>query len=208
MNDDINLLPLAFRQRDLFRTRLRQWSAVWTATLLLGVSGGAWKYAGGQSLRERVRSLEEQCVPMRELAQQNQTLQTQLHEFTGRQSLLAELEQAQRPVQLLGIISQSALATDKRLHVEQLQLTQEEVPVAPPTTPPANVAKPTNDKPVRPVIRTRLVLTGLATDDLAVARFIAQLRGVAVFHSVDLESSSRVAHPTGHAQHYEVHCVY
>jgi hypothetical protein len=208
MNDDINLLPLAFRQRDQLRTRLRQWSAVWILTLLIGVSGGAWKYAGGQSLRERVRSLEEQCVPIRDLARQNAALKTRLHEFTGRQSLLMELERSQRPVQLLGIVSQSAHATNQRLHVEQLHISQEEVPLPQPTTPAKPDPAAANVKPAKPAVRTRLVLTGLAADDLAVARFIAQLRGVAVFQSVDLESSSRVPHPTGHAQHYEVHCIY
>jgi hypothetical protein len=210
MTEHANLLPASFQQRAMLRRRLVQWATVWLGTLLLLAAGAMWRVSSEAALRQEVLDLEEQCGPLRELAQENQTIRDRLAEISGRQSLFAELDRAQRPLQVLGIISESALATDQQLHVDRLQLS----PIAQPTDPkPATTKAATAAAPPVKEVKTApnhtsLVLSGLATDDLAVARFISGLRHSGVFHKVELQSSSRVPHLTGHARRYEIDCAF
>lgn len=210
MSECINLLPAEFQQRDLLRTRIMQWSAAWIVTAILMGGGALWKLSSGAALRQRAHNLEQQCAPLRGLIRENQQIKDRLAEISGRQSLFAELDRAQRPLQVLGIISHSAQAADKRIHVERLEW----LPAPQPAVLKPASAHPaaTTATPAKPLTlteqRTRLVLTGLATDDIAVARFITGLRSVGVFHKVDLQSSSRVSVTGNLVRRYEIDCVF
>lgn len=209
MNDAINFLPAEFLRRTLLRTRLAQWSVVWAAVATAAGGGGLWKLSTDAALRQRVRDLEAQCAPLRELARESRQIQDRLQEISGRQSLLAQLDRAQHPLHVLGVVSQCAAAADKRLYVERLQLSPIE-PASTPTNSPNTAAGGNPPVPASapaakaPVARTRLTLGGLAADDLAVARFMTGLRNSQIFERIDLNSSSRVPHPQGHARRYEI----
>lgn len=59
---------------------------------------------------------------------------------------------------------------------------------------------------IREVCSNPLGLQGFAIDDLALSRFVTQLRATGVFDAVELQTSSNVQLADGSARQYVVEC--
>jgi Tfp pilus assembly protein PilN len=213
MTDQMNLLPWGFRLRLLAYTRLRQWLIVWGVAVAVLAAYGTVQTSRLHSQRARSQVLDAQCQPLRAMAAENKVISQRVAEISGRQSLLTTLDAAQYPLRLVGIVSQSTAATESRLFVEELGLTRSFVAAAPTVKPPAGETSSAPSaapaaQPPPSVERLRLTLTGIAADDLAVARFIAALRDAQVFDSVELKSSIGTDWKQGLARKYEVECTF
>jgi hypothetical protein len=208
-----NLLPAAFRRRLLLRTRLRQWAPVWVLAVLVaaGLSYGQQRSLDAQ--RTELESLRKQAAPLEALTAQNRQVAASLAARAGRQSLLARLEPKLRPVQVVGVVSQSASRAERRIQVRNLSFAP--APVASPGStaraPAPRTSGPAVEPPRPPM---QLSLGGIATDDLAIAGFVAALREIGVFRSVELRSSGdarAVRNGTlldAPAREYTVECVF
>ena len=209
MKRHLNLLPWQERYRTLVRERFRQWCYVWAVLALATSTVGLWEWKRlGTSERETEvwRRMSEPAVRNRA---SNKELQQKIAVAQERITAYGHLESESIGFSLLGTISQCTGHCQDKLQVRKLKFktTQKTdvVPVAFASTTPA----PPNTKPV---VTTRTVhivsLSGVATSNLTVARFVSALRDSALFQTVDLKSSQGKTELTSHLRHYEVECSF
>lgn len=204
MNQPVNLVPASFRRQLLIRRRLRQWIIVWIlASFALGSSALA-KYGWLLRQQQALAQLETESTPLRAIDDDTVTLQQHLDTLSSRESLLATLEQADQPAQLIGIIGQAAHRTELDVHVGEFHLATVTVQTTREITDENGQTKVVSE----PVDRMRLLMNGLGIDDLAVARFVSDLRATRAFDSVMLKSSNDVPGLTADARRFEVECEY
>ncbi|HUG89648.1 MAG TPA: hypothetical protein VML55_02365 [Planctomycetaceae bacterium] len=187
MNAHANLLPLAFRRRLLWRSRLRRWAPIWALAAVAAACAGYWQHRLLDGRRAALARLEAQAAPLAALVDDNRRLRAQLDELAGRQSLLRLLEPRLRPVQLIGVVSHSARRGTPRVQVRRFELRPSQVAESAPGAGGANPPP----RPQRPPVQ--LNLAGIARDDLAIAEFVTALRDFGVFRSVELRSSADAA---------------
>ena len=101
-------------------------------------------------------------------------------------------------MQLIGLISTATSAVEGTIQLHSFQLTQSEAVKS--GTP---VGSASQNAP-----RMKLGLQGYAVDDLALSRFVSQLRSTGVFETVELQTSSNVQLVAGNARQYVVECQY
>ena len=204
MANHINLLPWEFRRRTSVRRVLTRWAIVAVIAL---VASGFFVVDSHLKLREsqtKLQQLVQQTVPLREVVEENRHLSEQLKRSDQRRLLLDSLAATSQPLQLIGIVSQSASTNPGEILVQQFELTQTEAATI------ARGKSTTSRNEAPPVVemQRRLGLTGLATDDLALSQFVSQLRDVGVFHTVELRASSDVELSAGSARRYTVECSF
>jgi hypothetical protein len=204
MANHINLLPWEFRRRTIVRRVLTRWAIV--AVIALIVSGffvvdSHLKLGESQA---KLQQLVQQTVPLREVVEENRRLSEQLKRSDQRRLLLDSLAATSKPLQLIGIVSQSASTTPGEILVQQFELTETE------SVTNARGKTTTSKNEVLPAVekQRRLGLTGMATDDLALSQFVSQLRDVGVFHTVELRASNDVELSAGSARRYTVECSF
>lgn len=204
MANHINLLPWEFRRRTIVRRVLTRWAIVAVIAL---VASGFFVVDSHLKLREsqtKLQQLVQQTVPLREVVEENRRLSEQLKRSDQRRLLLDSLAATSQPLQLIGIVSQSASTTPGEILVQQFELTETEAATI------ARGKSTTGRNEAPPVVemQRRLGLTGMATDDLALSQFVSQLRDVGVFHTVELRASSDVELSAGSARRYTVECSF
>jgi hypothetical protein len=204
-----NLLPVAFRRRLLIHKRIRQWVPVW---LIATTTAVVLAYCGQRSLdsqREQLARLEQQTEPLHALVRENEQLRARLDELAGRQSLLAVLEPKLKPVQLLGLVSHCARQAEARVQLQNVALGPAPATAGIAAPPGSNRTTPSQPSGAPASPRLRLDLTGIATDDLAIAEFVSALRERGLFRAVELRSSED-ARPDGdgglHLREYTIEC--
>ena len=200
MKTYINLLPRPFRRRLVLRSCLLQWSVVWVVTGA-AVAGICYeKHSRLETVRRELAALNAQCKPLRLTDQENQTLQTRIALMRGRQSLLTHLDAGLHPLQVIGLVSRSAEFVGGRLRVEKMSFQVVEV----------LQSVGNNDEETKspaPIKTFRLTLNGIASNNLAVSKFIVALRDSGFFESVELRSSERTEMAGGRARKFLVDCA-
>ena len=204
MTTHINLLPWEFRRRTIVRRVLTRWAIVAVIALL---GSGFFVVDSHLKLRDsqaKLQQLLQQTVPLREVVEENGHLSDQLKRSDQRRVLLDSLAATSQPLQLIGIVSQSASTTPGEILVQQFELTETET---------ATIARgksttSRNEAPAAVETQRRLGLTGMATDDLALSRFVTQLRDVGVFNTVGLRASNDGDLSAGSARRYTVECSF
>jgi Tfp pilus assembly protein PilN len=205
MAHHINLLPWEFRRKTIQRRLLQRWAAV---TALLAVSCGMMLGVIHQSLRQsriELARLHEQAAPLRRAVSESHHLTALLQRSGERRLLLDSLNATDQPLQLLGIISRSAAETPGEIVVQGFEITESEVPAPSGQTSSGDRSVSTL---ITPAPTRRLGLSGMATDDLALSRFIAELRDSGVFRAVELRASNDIHLNAGSARHYVVECSF
>lgn len=212
MNDHLNLLPIAVRRRNRFWLRLRQWSVVWIAVLVLCVVGTLVQTSRIATQRYSVSKLEESGRPLRETQQKLDQNLKRLTILRSRESLLAMLDRMEQPVQLLGIIGRSVGEERPEVQIYDLILSPTQIVQIVKNTESSTNSDTKTGAPMphatRMVDRAHLKIDGLGIDDLAVARFVAGLREAGVFESVALKSSVQVVAMPGECRQFTVECVF
>lgn len=204
MNQPVNLVPVPFRRRLLVRRRLRLWIVVW---ILAGFATGTTalaKYVWLLRQRQMLTQFQAGSAPLRKIDADAQRLQQQLDALGSRESLLAALERIDQPAQLIGIVGRAACGDELDIHIGEFRL----VPVTVQRTREITDENGETKAVTESVDWKQLVLNGLGVDDLAVARFVSDLRATQAFDSVKLKSSSDVPGDTVGARRFEVECEY
>lgn len=200
----MNLLPLPLQKRLLIRRRLSQWGIVWCGCSLVTLTVTlVWSSYHSDSKATLAR-LKAQTAPVQTLAAENTRMLEQINDITARQSLLGELDRSERPLTLVGIVSHSAASTRSRLQVQRFAMLREEI--TPTVTGKGSEAATTQEGEA--VVQTTLELSGVALDDLAVARFISALRETGIFVQVELKSSLSTQIAGRPAKEYLVRCTF
>ncbi len=206
MMEHCNLLPAEFQRRLLIRHRLWQWSFVWGATTVVIAGLVAHRVNFLLSHETRLQHMEQRCEPLRKQVAEIRDLRTRLQEMNGRELLASELDGARYPLELMGLVSQTARACGPELQIRRFKLWHDAKPAGPPTKAERKSTGETTTTPKSEVIC--LTLAGLATDGLAVARFATALRETRVFESVELKSSIAGRIGDVPTREYELSCTF
>ncbi len=220
MKRHLNLLPLKMRMRLLVRTQLRRWVVVWGIAAITGMF--AWVEFDGEfdALEQHVDTLKKKCEPIADIRKQHAGLMSEKQRVTKRLELIAKLQDPQAAYRLIGLVSKSARSCDGGIRVRDFWLSEERVQVASAAATAVKKAKEPKrgrkkvipkkleeqQKPAE-TLESRLVLQGVAADNLAVAKFVVSLRESGAFNTVDLKSSMGVS-ARARVRTYRIECVF
>lgn len=164
----LNLLPQPFRRRQLFRTRLRQWTLTFMAASVLA---GWWCWSAWANVSRQnaiVRALESQYGPNEEIDEKIAAAEQQIAQLKHQERLSGQLAHQKSVVSLLGLLGKAREAARKRVCVLSLQMSR---------------AVDSTGSP-----RHTLLLQGAGVDALDVSAFSAALIDTKAFEQIDLES--------------------
>jgi hypothetical protein len=187
MKTHLNLMPMRYRRGQLIRRRLKQWSVLWLlaagATVLLGWTQWSQYQAGAAKLA----SLRTRYEPIEAMKGEVTGLREKIDALQRRESLALSLADERSMLGLVGLLSQARKTCEGRISIGQLSLNRNE-----------------NSQSAACV----LTLSGVAADDLAVARFTTALREADAFVGVDLKSTGSTAVGTVEARTYTLECTF
>lgn len=200
MKPHLNLLPWKLRCQMLLRQRLWQWCVGWSALALGFAVLLGWRWHGLVRAQEHLSDWQRRASTVQAIDTRNESLRRQIAALTARLGRYGHLESEQIGFQLLATISQSSTFCAGNIQVQKM--TFKHVQVADTTV--AKDAAPNAKAPPMRDVR-KLLLNGVAKDNLAVAQFVSSLRDSGVFQSVDLKSSlgNTVADVGSHTYHVE-----
>jgi hypothetical protein len=180
-----NLFTAKFQARLLLRRRLRQWSFVWLALVVLG---GAWTLACVPSLVSSRRSLEAaeaESEPTRAVLSEIAAMEGELAAEEQRTERLLPFGPDERPLAVLGALVEATRASESRLYIRSLTYTN-----ASPLGATAKAGETTG---------STLVVEGVSLDDESVDRFVNDLVKTGEVTHVELKSCVREAAPSAPA---------
>jgi Tfp pilus assembly protein PilN len=185
---------------------IRSCLIVWTGIGAI-VAGGlltvGWQqHARLAAAQTALQQAEAECLPVRAMQEENDRMSRRIAELHGRQTLLAQLKRGRDPLQLVGLVSRSAMFVEGELKVAALsyQISRPSAVEQPNRAGDAATVTPPPPETIR------LTLDGIAMNDMAVSKFIVALRDSGCFTSVELRSSIRATLATGNARKFLVEC--
>jgi len=191
MKSTLNLLPWRFRLRLLFRIRLLQWMTVGGICVMAVGFAAFVKFRFILAEQSVLQTEQRKYTSLIAMKTQNTRVNKQLLTLRRRLALLEDFENKQFPLNLVGLVSESAVKSDHRIQVDDLSFTRTQKTVTDPTS--TRTRNPKLKAALAKQSQTeeelKLVLKGTAADDLAVAKFIVSLRDSGVFERVELKSS-------------------
>lgn len=207
MKSQLNLLPKEFHDAMASARRLKGW------LILFWVLGalGFWVLSREEQSVARLEKEQQKRSPQVEslhaLQAESKAARDKLNELSTKHTLVSMLESELPVVQILGVFSQSASDLERRVQVTDLRAEEvvRNLPAADSPKKPAG-----NRGPQRPEQEKVLavVVTGIAQDDMVVARFVSKLRESQMFESVKLNSTTGDQQQSLPGRHFEVECVY
>lgn len=223
MKRHLNLLPWHMRLRLVVRTQLIRWAVIWTVAIGAGVLAWFQLHEERLALSHDADALERKCVPVLKARREHAKLLTEQSRMTKRLDLIAKLQDPQAAFRLIGLISRSARTCEGGVQVRDFWLSEDRVPVVsanqnsqpvrqarqPKRGRPKVTPKPKAEEQAKPEekVISRLVLQGVAADNLAVAKFVVALRESGAFDAVDLKSSMG-ASSRSRLRTYRIECVF
>jgi hypothetical protein len=187
-----NLFTTSFQGRLLTWRRLRQWSLVWLALLVVG---GAWGLTQVPSLvaaRDRLDEALVACEPTRIVLAEIESLEGELAAEEQRLLTLLPFGPDGRPLAVLGALVEATRDAESRLYIRSITYSNPApfVPLAPvanaggPGAVPAKAAE---------APQSTLVIEGVSSDDESVDRFVHDLLETGEVTHVELKSCVREA---------------
>ncbi|MCA9118967.1 MAG: hypothetical protein H6822_16770 [Planctomycetaceae bacterium] len=187
MKSHLNLLPMGYRRGQLIQRRLKQWSVLWflaaAATVLLGWTQWSQYQAGAAKLT----ALRIRYEPVAAMKTDVIALQEKIDALQRRESLALSLADERSMLGLVGLLSEARRACDGRVSIAHLSMQRNE-----------------GDHAATSV----MTLSGVAMDDLAVARFTNALREANAFVAVDLRSTGSTKVGEIEARTYTMECTF
>jgi hypothetical protein len=183
-----NLFTSAFQAKLLVWRRLRQWSLVWLALVLVG---GAWALVRVPSLsatRERLEAAQARSEPTRVVLGEIEGMERELAAEAARTERLLPFGPDRRPPAVLGALAEATRASGGRLYLRSVQYSNTASPTAATTAAPATVKGSEIAAPT-------LVVEGVSLDDESLDRFVQDLVDTGEVSHVELKSSVREAAP-------------
>jgi hypothetical protein len=196
MKTMVNLLPMSFRRQQIVRLRVIQWTLVICAVL---ATGGVWHWyerLESVELARRLESLQREHAPARLMLKQLEDMRKQLDELHQQESVAQELEHQRNALTLLGVISDTANATQGRVRVTKLELTDFQNMRVPQPGSSANAGT------------SGLLVSGVSLDNPAVAELFDGLQDSGIFRRVELVVSKERMDGEVALRDYEMRCEF
>jgi hypothetical protein len=207
MKDRLNLLPKEFQDAMASVQRVKRWMI---ALGVMGIVGFGVLYQERQSLsklEEEHKRILPEVESLRLLQTECEAAREKLNQLRTKHTLVSTLENELPVVQILGVFSRSAHDPERRIEVTDFRADEilRNLPVASARQKPANNRSAQKQEPEKVLA---VIVTGIAQDDMIVARFVGKLRESQMFQSVKLNSTSGEREQTAPGRHFEVECVY
>ncbi len=191
----LDLRTIGFQRQRIVRACTLRWAIVLLVSLPVGAI-----FIGEQWRRERreaalLEAMEAQYRPIQKLQAANATLQAQIDTMHQRQAIALTLYEEKPLLALLGVVSRAARDNQGQVFIKQfhygnhLQASQENEP-----------ADASNQ------VVSRLDLSGVGVDNVAVAQFAAAIRDMHLFKKVELKSSGTTQLGTMAAKSFKLEC--
>ena len=198
----INILPPQTQLKIHFRSSLRRYSFIWGIAGACALVSAVVQIIHLRQTYARLAELNLRCEPLYALNREIQENQQTVTELRTESDALKRLQPADHALDLLAILSGATRTEPGGLQIQQLAF---HAPQGQGENKPAALqrgiaaATPTTESHT-------LNLQGIAKDDTSLARFVADLRAVGVFDSVELKSSSQVATADRNVRQYQLEC--
>ena len=203
-------MTLEWQRRHLKKRHLIRWGRV--TALVAVLTGVTWWGASSDlaDVRAELTRLEDRASLYRNQLAENRKLEQQIQLAERRKKLFNSLAMPQQPLQLVGIISASARQQDGRIRIASFELAPRQVSAESPSANGRRIAQPSNAnvEKEQPDVRSTVNISGIADNDITLARFVASLREVGVFQEVELKSSRKVQRDDRLACEYDLSCIY
>jgi len=183
----LNLLPLAYRRKQLILLRLRQWSVAWVVSLCVTGLLGWTQWSTFRAGMLRLASLQEEYEPIKQTSEEVDRFGQTIEDLQQRESLVLELADEQSMFTLMGVLSRAARACGGRVSIQQMVVQR----------------RTDGEKAVR-----ALTLTGLAENNKDVASFVDELRKINAFDRVELRNTGMTDWNSIESRTYNLECVF
>jgi Tfp pilus assembly protein PilN len=170
----LNLLTSNARRRQIVTVRLRQWTAIIAASLILLAGWATWLWYRGQAMSTYRQALEARYEPMSELQADLVDLRQEINRLSEREHFTLSLAKSRPPITLLGTIAQATSTIDTGILISQFELESAVDGTA------------------------QLKLGGLGRSSLDVAKFLASLRNTELLRDQEPTRTESVASSEGH----------
>jgi hypothetical protein len=191
----INLLPVAYRRQQIVRRRAIQWMSVVCAVVALG---WCWHWIERRevlTLTQQLESLEREHAPTKSMLKQLEDMRHQLNELQQQESVARELEYQRNALALLGVISETAQASQGRVRVTSVEVTGFQNMRA------SKLAEG------QKVAADGVVVRGVSLDNPAVADMLGGLQDSGMFSRVEVVMKERAEGDVS-LRDYELRCEY
>lgn len=189
MTKSINLLPLRFRKQQLVTQVSKSWLFLFGFATLLMIGGAWWTWNQNSSQKIVLDATKLQYAPVQRLAAESKRYRVETESMQQRERLALELSRHRSILALLGQLSISAKNCEGNVSIKEMTLDSE------------LGAKDEH-------AHSKLTLTGVGIDDVAIAQFVAELRDSEMFESVQLTSSGSTVIEDYDSKLYTLECSY
>lgn len=194
MKRSLNLIPMKSLRRQEIRRVFRQW-LVLSAITVVGVSAVAWWTWNQSNDKQRLlQAAQQQYAPLKKLEEETESLRNESISLEQRERLALELSQKRSMLTLLGQLSFATKRAGGDVNINQMEMETE--------------ARPAQTDEEMATMESKLTLRGVGVDDVAIARFVAQLRDSQLFYDVHLTSTGSNKVGDIESKLYTVECAF
>lgn len=191
----INLLPASYRRQQIVRRRAIQWTAIVCAVVVVGWGWHWFERREVLVLSQQLDSLEREHAPTKSMLKQLVDMRQQLEELHQQEIVARELEYQRNALALLGVLSETAQASNGRVRVTSVEVTGFQNMRA---SKPAEGQKQAADG---------VVVRGVSLDNPAVADLLSGLQDSGMFSRVEWLMKERSEGDVS-LRDYELRCEY
>jgi hypothetical protein len=185
MKQSVNLVPDSFRRAVVARRLLRSWLMTSMVTGIVLIAYVAWERDNYTRTHNRRLVVESKARPFSEMSNSATRMEEEIRLIDQNDALVHRLSKDQTPLLPLALVSAGVKACPDQLWIKRVKFEQHQKVEKPAAGAPAA----TSGSESVANGQGRLILEGLAVDNLAVAAFVAALRDTKGFRSVELKSS-------------------
>jgi hypothetical protein len=204
MKDRLDLVPLAFRRKMLWRSRCRQWGIATGLCAVVAIVVCVRQYHELQVRQKALAFRRLQAAPLEAVQTQNDELRKRIARYRDEQQLRVELESEQLAFHLLSTVSRSAATCIDGVQVQQFSFSRSRSTVSAQS---ANSERQSGLSDQTEIETLVMTVKGIGADNLTVSRFVVALRDSQVFDKVDLKSSMGGTGPARGVRTFVVECT-
>lgn len=208
----VNLLPTSFVWQQLLRNRLRQWTLAIAVLPIVFIVSNASLFAQWWSDLRKHQEMQLAAEPARML--QDRRVEIAKASVTLKQKIenLQALTKMDRSTSILGIVASSVESTDKKVQIQNLQVSVlPKVTDSKPTkTPPASQESPSRSYGSNAIAVSEneitLTLKGIAMESESISKLVEAIQQSNAFPKIELRSTQERVVLDRSIQDFELEC--
>ena len=189
MKNSINLLPVHIRRRQIIWHICKSWFFLYCFTSMLLAGAAWWTWNKHSEQKIALQTYQLQYAPIKRLEAESRSFVTETQSMQEREKLALQLSNQRSLLSLLGQLSIAAGNCYGNVNINHLSLISDV-------------------ETIEQKSESKLTLTGIGVDDVAIAQFVAELRDCQMFDHVQLTSSGSTIVEDRESKIYTLECRY